>query len=384
MTALFSSAAKYALRLLTLVMFVLPAGGKGVASAQAPVVQVNVGGSIADTEWSPDRTLVAVTGKGGTLIFDSNLREVARLPVSTGSGLKVSWSYDSLLLAVINSEDNHTVQIWERSAANDFSLSATLRPEHKYSNSVAWHPHAKQLAVLVEDQPEGFNGLLGAIEVWHKTGSAWTVEKILIPDQEYIFPTPSLVWSPDGRAIAGVGNGCRVQECFNGDDSFVFVMGVASGETLQKYDFIIPPYSLAWSSRNQLVIGEHQAHLVDVASHQLLTTWTDSDPNFAALQIDWNADGTKFAAGSGNLNGGISIVDADTLAVLRSFSNTGVIEALDWSPDDQYLVTGSEAGLVTLWDVGGLVDVSGTPTVTPLPTRALKAETATPTPSIVK
>ncbi len=319
------------------------------ALAQEPIERINVNDQITDIQWSPDGTLIAVAGEDGAYLYNNYLQQIMTLSPSAGSIIKISWSFDSLLLAVVNSHNN-TVQIWERDInTNKFSLSSYLYPKHKYANVVAWHPNSARLAILVEDQPSGFNGLLGSIEIWHKTASDWILEKTLVPAKEYIFPDPLLIWSLDGGEIVGVGNGCRVDACSNGDDSFVFILDVETGQTLHTFEFTIPPYSIAWSSRNQLIVGAHEATIVDVVTGQIVNTWKDPDPNFAALHIEWNIDGTKFIVGSESVNE-LKIIDADTQNVLCSFSNTGINIALDWSPNNRQLIAASEDGDIEIWD----------------------------------
>lgn len=70
-----------------------------------------------------------------------------------------------------------------------------------------------------------------------------------------------------------------------------------------------------------------------------------------ALAVSWSPDGKRFALAEADMNGVISIYNAQGMQQWTITGHTGKISALAWSPDGAYLASGSYDTTVRIWHV---------------------------------
>jgi WD40 repeat protein len=399
MAALFSSAAKYALRLLVLagVMFVLPAGGNRAAShpsfpttlnrvlAQNLSSQIAISGKLYTLAWSSDNVLLATGGDDGIDIYSTTLQPVAYLPSQTKSFVwRLAWSPDNHYLASVNWQDS-SVQIWLHNQSNDqFTLERTITNALGFENvmGLSWSPDGNHLALVDEAIPQGFAGSVGAIEIWDT--NTWTLERtfdglIRSGSKDIIkFPVNFLTWSPDSTRLASAANVCVPNEVVSCIDPYFYIVDVTQGQTVYVSNIVLETiFSMTWSANNQLAIGEQSTtYLFDTENLQFISQFRNYSQNLTgAYNLYWLPNNTDLVSVSFSENA-VFVTNVATKALRLQFP-VNDFNVTSLSPDGARLaVTHQEGHRLQIWELTNFVDVSGTPTLTPLPTLAF-----TPTPT---
>jgi WD40 repeat protein len=355
--------------LLILIALVLIPG----TSAQdiSPSLQLTTQTELYDARWSPDGQVLAVAGDWGVKIFDANLQEIAHLQGQTDFAVSVSWNPNSQQLASAGGIGDGTIRIWDRDlTSGEFTFHTELSNNHEREFVVAWGPDGSKLASIGADDPLTAMSLHGETEIWDT--ATWTLERVI--NLRYQEPARSLAWSSDGAMI--VGAAICVDLCPPGFKTGVYFADVATGEiikTIGTGDSSIN--AIALHSSGKLVASEPlQISVYDVQNLHLAY---DFGFNSLIDRVTWSPDGNRIAFGYEAAAGGI--IDVATGASFRfPLNGSGRMTNLDWHPDGTRVVTVTRLGLIEVWDVSNLPDVSGTPTITP---RATFQATITPSPT---
>lgn len=187
----------------------------------------------------------------------------------------------------------------------------------------------------LEWSPDG-SKLLGVsldeVYVWNSTTGEVLLENV--EGQGFV----QAHWKPDGTSIVITDPGGNI-----------LILDSDTGEILQTSDVL--GTVIDWSpDGNKLVSAHYDSNSLSLISGddgELLSTLDGHDSVIRA--VDWSADGSKIASGSDD--GVIKIWDAATGTELLSFAaHTGTITSLMWNADNRSLVTTGVDGKIYVWD----------------------------------
>lgn len=214
-------------------------------------------------------------------------------------------------------------------------VPAAAQPEWPYYTPSVWNADGSQVAVTTGQTIQIVNTLDGSIQ---HTLTGHT-DRILTMD-----------WSPNGDllASAGIDQTVRVWNVSDGSLRFTLVSHTRevtmvkfspNNDYLLSSDFAGMPNLFKWDMQSGQLLGAYQAgSIVDAAI---------------------NPDGTQFVFTNGP---SIIILDLDNFTRIArnpmSDCCTHLMYSLAWSPDGQYIVTGSANGYVTIWDATTLTRLS--------------------------
>jgi WD40 repeat protein len=144
---------------------------------------------LTDGGFSPDGRLLAVTAQDGTIRF-VHLRtdHVEQLAYRTHGGAAVAFSPDGHLLALQDRTQAHFLDVTTRRAARPPMTTVWQ------GSDITWSPNSHYIAVT-ENLPDGQGAVAAVYDMrLHEEARVWGA------------PASSAVaWSPDGRAVAIVG-----------------------------------------------------------------------------------------------------------------------------------------------------------------------------------
>jgi WD40 repeat protein/class 3 adenylate cyclase len=336
--------------------------------------------------WSPDGARVATAGEDGTLrIWDAaDGALVSSIQAEGGEVWSLAWAPEGQ--RIVSGEGDGSIRIREAASGAQLEL---LRGHEGIITDLKWSP--------VDDRLVSGDGN-GTARIWNAAPStAW---RLYPPQAERggDWTVQGADWSSDGRYLSMAGgdiveatdppsfniwdveanellmeslgdalgyNGAQV--AFSPDDSAIlytgyeqfpdlsglataYVFDAKTGDITQTFtpdgeDLVT---GLAWSpSGNQVATGLFSGGIMiwDVQTGNQVTRLPPDAANTFGDPVQWSPDGSKFAAGvSVDLDfGAVRVWDASTweeLFVVRH-EHPAYINALDWSPDGKYLLTGS-------------------------------------------
>jgi WD40 repeat protein len=200
-----------------------------------------------------------------------------------------------------------------------FKLHHILRGHTRTINRISWSPDGHFLASPSND---------GSIRFWdEQTGQL--LRKI---DGSLVF---SVVWSPDGSAIA------------LGGVEGVTIQNVQSGEK-----YLIPSSptnSVAWSpSGDRLALCYYKAvQIFEVKTRQLLQSSMEHADEVTS--VAWSQDGRLLASGSSDYT--IKIWDIATGLCFQTLTgHSHMVHSMAWSSDGRFLASGSSDATIRLWN----------------------------------
>jgi WD40 repeat protein len=309
-----------------------------------------VPGIIDDMAWSPDGSIIATisevialwdarTGENLRVLYDETL-EVRWNGTQARS---ISFSQDGTLLVTASGQ---RISLW---SMPDGVLLHTIEVEGDefLIRDAALSPDGDQIAVVGRDT-------LKVLDV--ATGQQIGGENRA--------DTAAVTWSPDGNSVI-----------WTALPDYLYVWDMVSGKALN--DLEIPSLdstflsSLAWSSDGiYLAAGsasvESAAKIViwDIRTRTIVQTLEGQPHSIAGLA--WSPDGTKLASAGGHTSAdygtyffrpGIydgSLILWDIAAgtpITALYGHTAEVQSVAFSPDGQYLASGSADGTVLVWDV---------------------------------
>ena len=151
-------------------------------------------------------------------------------------------------------------------------------------------------------------------------------------------PLSTIVWSPNGRAIA-----------FAGDAGVIEVWDAASGSPITTCSGHTGPVrGLAWSPDSQRLVStsEDRTAIVWNAFNgaMLLTYSHHTDKVWVAA---WAPNGGSIATGSWDST--VQIWDARSGTLIKSYAASQPVRAVDWSPDSSLIASGGDDDSVQIW-----------------------------------
>jgi len=260
------------------------------------------------------------------------------------------WDYDLSDLYVTSDSDNWYIGFGTNDGQidrtfgiyidNDGAASgATTDPHGNYVDTVSSHNGVVGAAAY---SPDGTmvasmsNGLDSendnTLKIWNLDGD---IQKdIYVPGN----PINSMVWSPDNNKVA------------LGASDFVKIYDITTGDLVKHFKEAPNFLSFSPDSKNITVAqnGKYKSYDPITGISSTGTFTVSGDPRCGAHNP---SNGSQIAMGLGD--GSVDIMDTGTGVLIQSLSlpvYTNAISSLAWSPDGLNIITGSEAGVVCVWD----------------------------------
>jgi WD40 repeat protein len=351
----------------------------------APLHRLSLKTELFDTKFTPDSQQIAVAAGNTIKLYDLNLQLVAEVDGHTGNVTALDWNPDGSQLASAGGIDDGTIQIWNYAHTTDtFTLKTTIETDYRRIINVVWSPDGSRLATIgaldIQTDEEASD-----VRIWDATTGLLISRSV----DAFTDAARDLSWSSNGQSVIGGGQtSCLVERnpC-PGKFGGVFIVDAATGVMMNNIELNGSPDTALNSRHDQIVIINFMLLINSAASGELLSYWDD----LTVFQAEWNSEGNKLAIetpGEKTDTFEISIFDTTIGAAITSFQLPAALWSMDWSQDGDYIVTGTYENTVELWDVSGLVSLTGTPTITPfksptpyftLTMTALPSLTVTPT-----
>jgi WD40 repeat protein len=309
-----------------------PAPGTLSATAPGPMLpsitpQVTVVSPIAAVKFSPDGSVLAVGGyQQVRLINTTSAKPIAELTGHADAVRSIAFSANGKMLAAAGGEPQREgeIKIWD---LESHRLVKTLKGHKDCIYSVAWSPDGKLIASASYDK---------TVKLWDAaTGNE------LHNLQDHIDAVFAVAFSPAGKRLASasqdrtvkiwdVATGKRLYTLSDASDGLTTLAYSPSGDKLAAagYDKTIYIWQL----------GDEDGHLL----HSLIS---DEDSQLALV---WSRDGKTIITASADG----SIRFRDTNLDLKGVADhqPDWVEALDLSPDGEWLAAGRYNGSLSLYD----------------------------------
>lgn len=265
--------------------------------------------------WSSDATYLATAGADNLIrLWDAEKGEYIREFDNQAMVVSLAWRPGSLQLAAWGGE---YVRLWD---ATDGQLIASYEFSD-YPGNLVWSPDGVHLAGYYSD---------GQVWAW-EVGSAMPKQA---PELN-VGAIRRIAWSPDGAALAIVGDG--------GLGIWPVASSVAS-HYLQGFSLL----SAAWRpDGNQMAFGTDYGELLvwDSASGEILHTLPSGS---SVLEVGWSPDGKLLASAGDRLR----LWDGELGQLLNEFdTHSGASFRLAWSPDGGLIASTGIDQVLRVWGV---------------------------------
>lgn len=314
-------------------------------------------GLVLSVLWLDNGQKLASAGEDGTIrLWDPAGTELQRFTGHQSTVADIGWAGQ-----LLSAGEDGTIRLWAEDGQPITSLEAHSSPV----NALAWSPDNRYLALGLTDH---------TIEIWEVASGQ--VSQILDGHTTWI---STLAWSPAGDLLAsGDFNGrIRIWQVANGqtvvalnqgavlrglawnldnvhlasagNDGQIKIWNVSTGQISKTLVQESAVEGLAWSTTNLLASagGNDQLHIWDVASEteQLVLTH-----NANVQSVAWSPDGSWLASGSDN--GVVWVWDGETgQQIYQLAGHEGDVTELAWSPDGSLLVSAGFDGRLQLWEM---------------------------------
>lgn len=293
-------------------------------------------GFIDCAAYSPDGTVIAGAGaESGVKLWSAETGAFLRqIPDSRGVIRFISFSPDGTTIAALRSG---------KLFIYDIKTGEALRSLGKDSNAVwstAYSPGGQYIAA---------GNRKNTVQIWNaQTGALLDT---LIGHEN---PVRRVAYSPDGKTIAGVS-----------DSGEIKIWNAHIGMSLHTFSKDMPRITTVAYSPDGTTIATGSAgtiQLWDVKTGALQKTFEHADNGGAVLSLSFSPDGKTIAVGGG-VSGAYGVLtqndvrlwDVETGALLHTFlGHTCHVNAVEFSPDGETLMSAGRGGTIFLWDVGNL------------------------------
>lgn len=204
--------------------------------------------------------------------------------------------------------------------ADETALLQTLQAHRGGVTSVAFSPNNQLLASC------GFDSTIKIWDVAH-----WTLLKVL---RGHSFEVNAIVFSRDGNYLVS-----------SSYDRTVRVWSVSSGALLRKIDFSSWSISMDFSQNGLLGIGLEDGNIVmlNIATGDTAHT---NKADFPINALTFSSHGKYCVTG-----GPLVLWDAEKMQRIKSFSAPGGVNAVQFSPDDNFLASAHMRGIAYVWHI---------------------------------
>ncbi|MCA9216180.1 MAG: protein kinase [Planctomycetales bacterium] len=292
--------------------------------------------------WSPDGTKLVTSGSKDVRIWnafrDKPYRKVdARIGGSKGTFHRIAIHPDEELIASVNGNRQHEVNIWELSTGNliDTLADASL----DWHTDLLWSPDGTALAIGSED---------GLIRMWEPGSERITFE---MPGHEK--GIRSLAWHDRGDRLAS-----------GAQDETIRIWDVASGSELCRFDTLGVPKSLNWHPTEPWIVAavrdtvyiwdtnsRAQIATIPVPGLELRSICLTSTGNLLAVAGE-NSDAHSVSADTAKSVATIRVWDLEKKSEIRRMEgHRQPVNSVRWDSDGKRVVSASDDGTVRIWDV---------------------------------
>ncbi|MGW0754433.1 toll/interleukin-1 receptor domain-containing protein [Streptomyces sp. NPDC002587] len=287
--------------------------------------------------WSPDGGRLATVGTAGTGVWDADRGTLLWSDRRAVNDNALSWSPDGS--RVVTGGHDGTVRWWD---ARTGALSTASSGQHDPISQILWSPDGARLAVADDS---------GTIRLWD-AGASNPVATTLARDSKHVLR--SLAWSPDGRFLAGAFSSdidggpsrsvFRLWEVARQPPPQAGLSGPAEGVL-----------ALAWSPEGRHIAGggnDAAVWIWDAVTGDPVpgSPIREQDPRDHAGAIAWDPSGRRLLLATGI---GLRVWSATTTAdTSRPWWGSGGAVAVAWSPDGTKVADGTDQGQVRVWDPG--------------------------------
>ena len=321
----------------------------GSAQADEPLERSFYQKAILALAWSPDGKYYAACGKQGLVWVTTpgSQRDQSYNP-HAAYAQALAWSPDGTSIATGDSRD--AVHIWQAAVmaglagAEADSGRILICREPRLSD---WYRGVYAVTWSADSQYVASGNHLGELRVWDTlTGTCVFVNQ----EQQARSAILAATWSPDGTRLATACEG--VVELWNW-----------SAEACAFHSMIMPDvglvHALAWSpdGKNLLVGGEgHVLALYQGFPYKPALGIKRQDVPLSRYSDVAGVRSVAFApsgihAAAGCVDGTVQVTDLTSgEQVCTFFGHKGVVNAVAWSPDGKYLLSGANDSYVLLWD----------------------------------
>jgi WD40 repeat protein len=234
----------------------------------------------------------------------------------------LSWSPDGRY--VVSGSSEGTLMLWD---VINRTLVQVLRGHRQRVNSVAWSPAGNRIASSSFDQ---------TVRLWDAETGVCT--HIL---QGHTEAVSSVDWSPDGSFLAS-----------GSYDGSARIWDVQDGASRVGIEQVGVVSTVAWSPDGTLIALANEEGLVQIwraADGELMQRF--EHPGVVGA-LCWNSYGEQLVSGAADGEKGVLFLwDVRQGALVRTMEgHRGFIWDLDWSPQDNILVSAGADGTVRRWD----------------------------------
>jgi WD40 repeat protein/class 3 adenylate cyclase len=306
--------------------------------------------------WSPDGKQLATTGGPGfsVRIWDASLKnvtlkgemaqETTNADVPLGINY-ISWSPDSRRIATVDTPFG-PVTIWDAQSGEALLTIQTGNAPDVYVQDVFWSPDGSQIVVTSWDQLAKIFDTISGEKLLTFTGH--------VGEPPIRFAQSTVLagggWSPDGSRIVTMGSLVRIWDAHSGKELVnfeptrdAFLMPRWSPDGTRIATCSMPEVLQIWdATTGKSIIGGFTWNTADVAI---------GDPMTFCMGSEWSPDGQRILTDQYAGGGTASIWDAKTGKKILTYNQiSGPITMPTWSPNGLRIATGTDSGIVKIWD----------------------------------